>query len=175
MYAICVAPCLSELPNDAQQLPGSGWLAGQSVYITLRHSPINLIGHRFVNSKAHSASRDRDNGAEAGRQRDSDGAIASSAGVPQPEFCGTRNFRNYLILLAHRAGFEPTTPRFVVWCSIQLSYRCLASRGQRHWQSRRTEVGPPLRETPNGSDDRNQARVRGWNVRETLRERAHGD
>ena len=26
--------------------------------------------------------------------------------------------------LAHRAGFEPTTPRFVVWCSIQLSYRC---------------------------------------------------
>jgi hypothetical protein len=28
--------------------------------------------------------------------------------------------------LAHRAGFEPTTPRFVVWCSIQLSYRCVA-------------------------------------------------
>ena len=27
--------------------------------------------------------------------------------------------------LAHRAGFEPTTPKFVVWCSIQLSYRCL--------------------------------------------------
>jgi site-specific DNA recombinase len=26
--------------------------------------------------------------------------------------------------VAHRAGFEPTTPRFVVWCSIQLSYRC---------------------------------------------------
>ena len=32
---------------------------------------------------------------------------------------------NPLISLAHRAGFEPTTPRFVVWCSIQLSYRCL--------------------------------------------------
>ena len=26
--------------------------------------------------------------------------------------------------LAHRKGFEPLTPRFVVWCSIQLSYRC---------------------------------------------------
>jgi hypothetical protein len=28
------------------------------------------------------------------------------------------------VMVAHRAGFEPTTPRFVVWCSIQLSYRC---------------------------------------------------
>jgi hypothetical protein len=26
--------------------------------------------------------------------------------------------------VAHRGGFEPPTPRFVVWCSIQLSYRC---------------------------------------------------
>ena len=26
--------------------------------------------------------------------------------------------------MAHRGGFEPPTPRFVVWCSIQLSYRC---------------------------------------------------
>ena len=25
--------------------------------------------------------------------------------------------------MARREGFEPTTPRFVVWCSIQLSYR----------------------------------------------------
>ena len=25
-------------------------------------------------------------------------------------------------LLAHPKGFEPLTPRFVVWCSIQLSY-----------------------------------------------------
>jgi hypothetical protein len=34
--------------------------------------------------------------------------------------------------VAHRAGFEPTTPRFVVWCSIQLSYRCFlrASRAE---------------------------------------------
>ena len=28
-----------------------------------------------------------------------------------------------LFLLARREGFEPPTPRFVVWCSIQLSYR----------------------------------------------------
>src|SRR5690606_27564415 len=27
--------------------------------------------------------------------------------------------------MAHRGGFEPPTPRFVVWCSIQLSYRCM--------------------------------------------------
>src|SRR6516165_9115102 len=28
----------------------------------------------------------------------------------------------YLILLARSEGFEPTTTRFEVWCSIQLSY-----------------------------------------------------
>jgi hypothetical protein len=33
-----------------------------------------------------------------------------------------------LILLAHRGRFELPTPRFVVWCSIQLSYRCLSFR-----------------------------------------------
>jgi hypothetical protein len=27
-----------------------------------------------------------------------------------------------LIILARPKGFEPLTPRFVVWCSIQLSY-----------------------------------------------------
>jgi hypothetical protein len=27
-----------------------------------------------------------------------------------------------LILLARSEGFEPSTPRFEVWCSIQLSY-----------------------------------------------------
>ena len=32
--------------------------------------------------------------------------------------------------VAHRGGFEPPTPRFVVWCSIQLSYRCLISNCQ---------------------------------------------
>ena len=26
------------------------------------------------------------------------------------------------ILMARLVGFEPTAPRFVVWCSIQLSY-----------------------------------------------------
>ena len=39
-----------------------------------------------------------------------------------------KRFSNMLILLekmAHRAGFEPAAPRFVVWCSIQLSYRCV--------------------------------------------------
>ena len=34
--------------------------------------------------------------------------------------------------LAHRGGFEPPTPRFVVWCSIQLSYRCLWVRRACH-------------------------------------------
>ena len=34
--------------------------------------------------------------------------------------------------MAHRAGFEPTTPRFVVWCSIQLSYRCFGAAQPMH-------------------------------------------
>src|SRR5215471_11087415 len=50
----------------------------------------------------------------------------SSAGVPKHRLGGTSEFHNLLILLAHRRGFEPLTPRFVVWCSIQLSYRCLS-------------------------------------------------
>ena len=32
-----------------------------------------------------------------------------------------------LILMARPKGFEPLTPRFVVWCSIQLSYGRLPS------------------------------------------------
>lgn len=31
--------------------------------------------------------------------------------------------RNLLIGMARREGFEPPTPRFEAWCSIQLSYR----------------------------------------------------
>ncbi len=41
---------------------------------------------------------------------------------------GRRSGSALLKGVAHRAGFEPTTPRFVVWCSIQLSYRCLRPR-----------------------------------------------
>ena len=34
--------------------------------------------------------------------------------------------RKCLICLARPEGFEPPTPRFVVWCSVQLSYGRLA-------------------------------------------------
>jgi hypothetical protein len=27
--------------------------------------------------------------------------------------------------VAHSKGFEPLTPKFVAWCSIQLSYECV--------------------------------------------------
>ena len=40
-------------------------------------------------------------------------------GGPVPGLCSS------VRKMAHRRGFEPLTPRFVVWCSIQLSYRCL--------------------------------------------------
>jgi hypothetical protein len=30
--------------------------------------------------------------------------------------------------MVHQVGFEPATPRFVVWCSIQLSYWCTLGR-----------------------------------------------
>ena len=32
-------------------------------------------------------------------------------------------------MVARRKGFEPLTPRFEVWCSIQLSYRRLGGKG----------------------------------------------
>jgi hypothetical protein len=32
------------------------------------------------------------------------------------------NISNSLKIMARPKGFEPLTPRFVVWCSIQLSY-----------------------------------------------------
>ncbi len=44
--------------------------------------------------------------------------------------------------LAHRKGFEPLTPRFVVWCSIQLSYRC---GGTRNLMSAGAASKPPRR------------------------------
>lgn len=28
-------------------------------------------------------------------------------------------------MMAHSKGFEPLTPKFVAWCSIQLSYECV--------------------------------------------------
>ena len=40
-----------------------------------------------------------------------------------------RPFCKERALLAHPKGFEPLTPRFVVWCSIQLSYGCALERG----------------------------------------------
>jgi hypothetical protein len=40
--------------------------------------------------------------------------------------------------LARRRGFEPLTPRFVVWCSIQLSYRRKGPRGRGAREPRHT-------------------------------------
>ena len=54
------------------------------------------------------------------------------------------------VKVARSGGFEPPTPRFVVWCSIQLSYE-RARRGAR----RRPRGGPyPNRPAP--------ASVLGW-------------
>ncbi len=54
--------------------------------------------------------------------------------------------------VAHRAGFEPTTPRFVVWCSIQLSYRCFRAAQTRQrrpgTQARERRPLPPCRNAP---------------------------
>jgi hypothetical protein len=50
--------------------------------------------------------------------------IASQA-LPRWRKLGSRRVENCqkcLILLARSEGFEPPTPRFEVWCSIQLSY-----------------------------------------------------
>jgi hypothetical protein len=57
-------------------------------------------------------------------------------------------------MMAHRGRFELPTPRFVVWCSIQLSYRCLSAvrfglaAGRMH--GRETKP-PPKLATTNGS------------------------
>ena len=41
-----------------------------------------------------------------------------------------RHFNKPSILVARPEGFEPPTPRFVVWCSIQLSYGRLLDGGK---------------------------------------------
>ena len=43
-------------------------------------------------------------------------------------FKALANFCGEKCEMARRGGFEPPTPRFVVWCSIQLSYRRRASQ-----------------------------------------------
>ena len=50
--------------------------------------------------------------------------------------------------LAHRAGFEPTTPRFVVWCSIQLSYRCGWGAQPMHHEVQRQATWPGISLNP---------------------------
>lgn len=51
-----------------------------------------------------------------------------------PRKVSTSSF-NGQIGMARPKGFEPLTPRFVVWCSIQLSYGRL---------TRRRGLGPPV-------------------------------
>jgi hypothetical protein len=57
-------------------------------------------------------------------------AIFASPVRPQSVFedgsPNCRSLRNPQLYLARSEGFEPPTPRFEVWCSIQLSYerRC---------------------------------------------------
>ena len=43
---------------------------------------------------------------------------------PRGSILGSQNrkFTSFSNLVARRKGFEPLTPRFEVWCSIQLSY-----------------------------------------------------
>src|SRR5262249_14757198 len=51
--------------------------------------------------------------------------LLGAAGGPHSR--DSENMKNSNVLLARRKGFEPLTPRFEVWCSIQLSYRRRAS------------------------------------------------
>jgi hypothetical protein len=45
-----------------------------------------------------------------------------TSAIGSPIDIGKQNYRKRLSLLARSEGFEPPTPRFEVWCSIQLSY-----------------------------------------------------
>ena len=50
-----------------------------------------------------------------------------------------------VVLMARPEGFEPPTPKFVVWCSIQLSYgRILAARGQKAPSGKVAGAAKPL-------------------------------
>jgi hypothetical protein len=48
--------------------------------------------------------------------------LAVTRGVTPPPMSLSAECKKCLYLLARPDGFEPPTPRFVVWCSIQLSY-----------------------------------------------------
>ena len=49
--------------------------------------------------------------------------VASAAKVSGSKKCCWKKFTSrYREMMARPNGFEPLTPRFVVWCSIQLSY-----------------------------------------------------
>ncbi len=51
-------------------------------------------------------------------------------------------------VVARREGFEPTTPRFVVWCSIQLSYRRDAPRNYQWAQNDGRGRSPTVKARP---------------------------
>jgi hypothetical protein len=56
---------------------------------------------------------------------DANAALVASQPLPRRQKLGSRRVENRWkcpILLARSEGFEPPTPRFEVWCSIQLSY-----------------------------------------------------
>jgi len=54
----------------------------------------------------------------------------------------TAELRKYARELARREGFEPPTPRFEAWCSIQLSYRRARAHGGQWVDTRRGAALP---------------------------------
>src|SRR5262249_40862035 len=65
--------------------------------------------------------------------------------------------RKLLIFLARPKGFEPLTPRFVVWCSIQLSYGRVVPPGA-EWAGGTAA----LVEAPGALGKRDRAEARSW-------------